>query len=71
MKTMKMNIKKYICAVAIASMTGLFCSCDDYLDVSKELAQNLDKEEVFSNVTYLKNGMGNYTVTYPTIRKPA
>lgn len=65
MKTMKMNIKKYICAVAIASMTGLFCSCDDYLDVSKELAQNLDKEEVFSNVTYLKKWYGELYSNLP------
>ena len=40
-------IFKTICAASIAA-SGLFTSCADYLDVSKELSQNLDKEEVFS-----------------------
>lgn len=60
-----MNIRKTIHTVAVASFAGLLSSCGDYLDVSKELSQNLDKEEVFSNWTYLKQWYGEIYSTVP------
>ena len=44
-----MNIIKTICTATAVLLAGMLTSCSDYLDVSKELAKNLDKEEVFSN----------------------
>ena len=41
-----MNIIKTVCTATVVLMAGMLTSCSDYLDVSKELAQNLDKEEV-------------------------
>lgn len=48
-----MNIIKTVCTATVVLMTGMLTSCSDYLDVSKELAQNLDKEEVFSKAKYI------------------
>ena len=53
-----MNIIKTVCTVTVVLMTGMLTSCSDYLDVSKELAQNLDKEEVFSKAKYIKQWYG-------------
>ena len=60
-----MKIRKTICTAIAASAIGMFSSCSDYLDVSKELAQNLDKDEVFSNWTYLKQWYGDLYSTMP------
>ena len=57
-------IFKTICAASIAA-SGLFTSCADYLDVSKELSQNLDKEEVFSTAKYLTQWYGEMYQTCP------
>ncbi|MEB3374577.1 hypothetical protein SFC43_19495 [Bacteroides sp. CR5/BHMF/2] len=53
-----MNIIKTICTATAISLAGMLASCSDYLDVSKELAQNLDKEEVFSKAKYIKQWYG-------------
>jgi hypothetical protein len=50
------NIK--IAGILLLMSIMLMTSCSDYLDVSKELSKNLDKEEVFSNATYLKSWYG-------------
>ena len=60
-----MNSIKFIRTIAAASLIGLFTSCSDYLDVSKELSQNLDKEEVFSTAKYLKQWYGEIYRTCP------
>jgi hypothetical protein len=43
----------------------VLASCTDYLDVSKELAKNLDKEKVFSSAKYLKQWYGEIYQTCP------
>ena len=48
-----MNIIKTICTATAVLLAGMLTSCSDYLDVSKELAKNLDKEEVFSKAKYI------------------
>lgn len=60
-----MNILKTVCATTFISLTGMLTSCSDYLDVSKELAENLDKEEVFSKAKYLKQWYGEIYQTCP------
>lgn len=50
-----MNIIKTICTATAVLLAGMLTSCSDYLDVSKELAKNLDKEEVFSKAKYILN----------------
>lgn len=40
-------------------------SCSDYLDVSKELSQTLDKDKVFSTASYLKKWYGEIYSTVP------
>ena len=64
-----MNIIKTVCTATVVLMTGMLTSCSDYLDVSKELAQNLDKEEVFSKAKILNNGMEKSIKLVRTIRK--
>lgn len=59
------NIKTTIRTLAAVLLIGGFTSCTDYLDVSKELAKNLDKEEVFSNAQYLKKWYGEIYQTMP------
>ena len=65
-----MNIIKTVCTATVVLMTGMLTSCSDYLDVSKELAQNLDKEEVFSKPKYIKNGKEETNKHERTIRDP-
>ena len=60
-----MKFIKTICATAAIAMAGTFTSCSDYLDVSKELSQNLDKEEVFSTAKYLTQWYGEIYQTCP------
>lgn len=60
-----MNIIKTVCTATVVLMTGMLTSCSDYLDVSKELAQNLDKEEVFSKAKYIKQWYGEIYQTCP------
>ena len=60
-----MNIIKTICTATAVLLAGMLTSCSDYLDVSKELAKNLDKEEVFSKA----NGMRNFIKPVRIIRK--
>ena len=38
-----MNIIKTVCTATVVLMAGRLTCCSDYFDVSKELAQNLDK----------------------------
>jgi starch-binding outer membrane protein, SusD/RagB family len=54
-----MNIIKTICTATAVLLAGMLTSCSDYLDVSKELAKNLDKEEVFSKAKYIKQFLQN------------
>lgn len=60
-----MNIIKTVCTATVVLMAGMLTSCSDYLDVSKELAQNLDKEEVFSKAKYIKQWYGEIYQTCP------
>lgn len=60
-----MNIIKTICIATAISLAGMLTSCSDYLDVSKELAQNLDKKEVFSKAKYIKQWYGEIYQTCP------
>ncbi len=60
-----MNIIKTVCTAAAFSLAGMLTSCSDYLDVSKELAKNLDKEEVFSKAKYIKQWYGEIYQTCP------
>ena len=58
-------IKTAIHTLATVALIGGLSSCADYLDVSKELAKNLDKDEVFSNTGYLKGWYGEIYTTMP------
>ncbi len=65
-----MNIIKNISKILGVSLFGLFSACSDYLDVSSELSESLDKDKVFSTASYLKkwygqiyNFMPNYSET--------
>lgn len=51
-------MKKIIISV-FASVSLLFASCQDYLNVSDELASNLSLEEVFDNVNYTRRWHAN------------
>lgn len=53
-----MQTIKFIQTISAASMICLFSSCIDYLDVSQELSQNLDKDVVFSTAKYIKQWYG-------------
>ena len=54
-----MNILNKITSVAaICILTFSFAGCNDYLDVSNEIAENLTLEEVFDNPDYAAAGMG-------------
>lgn len=64
-----MNIIKTVCTATVVLMAGMLTSCSDYLDVSKELAQNLDKEEVFPKLNISNNGMEKSIKPVRTIRK--
>ena len=64
-----MNIIKTICTATAVLLAGMLTSCSDYLDVSKELAKNLDKEEVFSKLNISNNGMRNFIRPVRIIRK--
>lgn len=60
-----MNIIKTICTATAVLLAGMLTSCSDYLDVSKELAKNLDKEEVFSKAKYIKQWYAELYQTCP------
>ena len=60
-----MNIIKTIRTMAAASLVGLLTGCADYLDVSSELAETMDKETVFSTAKYLKQWYGEIYQTCP------
>lgn len=60
-----MKLKKILYTAAIAATSLSFHSCADYLDVSGELSQNLNKDQVFSNWTYLKQWYGNLYTNLP------
>ncbi|MGL5619813.1 MAG: RagB/SusD family nutrient uptake outer membrane protein [Tannerellaceae bacterium] len=53
-----MQTIKFIQTISAASMICLFSSCVDFLDVSQELSQNLDKDVVFSTAKYIKQWYG-------------
>lgn len=55
-----MNILNKITSVAaICILTFSFAGCNDYLDVSNEIAENLTLEEVFDNPDYARRWHGN------------
>src|SRR5690606_21844716 len=54
-----MNIRKKIIVGMLAVATVLATSCEKYLDVSSELADNLNIDEVFENAAYTKRWHGN------------
>ena len=60
-----MNIIKTICTATAVLLAGMLTSCSDYLDVAKELAKNLDKEEVFSKAKYIKQWYAELYQTCP------
>ena len=60
-----MKLKRILYTAAFATMGLSLNSCSDYLDVSKELSQNLDKEQVFSNWNYMKQWYGAIYATMP------
>jgi hypothetical protein len=60
-----MNLKKLIYTAAVWVAVASFPSCTDYLDVSRELAKNLDKNVVFSNATYFKQWYSEIYATMP------
>lgn len=53
------EVKKFVYIALVAGgMLGSFISCD-YLDVSKELSENLTLEQVFNNPGYTKRWQAN------------
>lgn len=58
------KFRKIIYTLATCVLIGGFSSCADYLDVSSELEENLDIEQVFKNPKYLKKW---YAEIYSTI----
>lgn len=52
---MKNILKKIAQVTLISAAMGLGSSCSDYLDVSKEVAENLTLDKVFSTPSYTKN----------------
>lgn len=61
-----MKILKKIHILAAAALMGLgTTSCSDYLDVSKELAATMDKNDVFSTPSYFKRWYSDLYATLP------
>lgn len=60
-----MNILSNILKISALACAMTAASCSDYLDVSKELAENLDKDEVFSTAKYIKQWYGELYQTCP------
>ncbi len=54
-----MKIRKILYVTFVAGLSLGAISCSDYLDVSKEITQNLSIEEVFENPTYTKSWYAN------------
>ncbi|MFB2118188.1 RagB/SusD family nutrient uptake outer membrane protein [Parapedobacter sp. 2B3] len=54
-----MNIRNKILVCTLAVAATLATSCEKYLDVSSELADNLTIDEVFENAQYTKRWHGN------------
>lgn len=59
------NIKSIIHTIIVIVLVSGITSCNDYLDISKELSKNLDKETVFSTASYLKRWYGEIYSTMP------
>lgn len=59
------NLNKIIFIIISFTLIMSSISCTDYLDVSKELSKNIDKEKVFSNATYFKKWYGELYSTMP------
>ena len=49
-----MKIKNILYSLIGCGLISCFSSCSDYLDVSKELADVIDKEAVFNNKGYME-----------------
>ena len=63
------EVKKFVYIALVAGgMLGSFISCD-YLDVSKELSENLTLEQVFNNPGYTKRWQANIYIVFLIIRK--
>lgn len=58
-------IKKSINTVTAIAAAFTLSSCAGFLDIDKELAKNLDKDEVFSTAAYLKEWYGEIYSTCP------
>lgn len=54
-----MKLKKIIYTTLITGSFFVTLSCSDYLDVSKEMNENLSLDKVFENPTYTRNWYGN------------
>jgi hypothetical protein len=53
------KLEKIIYSAILAILTIGFTTCEDYLDVSTELAENLTTEEIFNNIDYTKRWQAN------------
>lgn len=55
-----MKLKNILFSIAAAGLTSVaICSCSDYLDVSKEMNENLTMDKVFNNPNYTRDWYGN------------
>lgn len=54
-----MKLKNILYTTLAAGLTFAASSCSDYLDVSKEMNENLSINKVFENPTYTRNWYGN------------
>lgn len=52
-------MKKYLLSIIAGACCLAFTACEDYLDVSDELAETLTIEQVFDNVKYTKDWHAN------------
>lgn len=60
-----MNIVRNIRNIMAVSLVGLLSGCSDYLDVSSELSESLNKDKVFSTAGYLKQWYSEIYSTCP------
>ena len=54
-----MKLRNILYTTLAAGLTFAASSCADYLDVSKEMNENLSMDKVFDNPTYTRNWYGN------------
>lgn len=56
---MNQILKKLVLLICVGGILTPFAACSDYLDVSKEIADNLTTEQVFNNPGYTKRWYSN------------